>query len=211
MRRPGSTAPSSVPGNQAAVLRDPLVQGASHHLWHPTAGVPGAGDAPGVPNSPGKNQAAFHTRGQEAIGPSPPEQLGAMAPAGSCLAHTRLWDAPSQALSSLSVMQNAALQHRSPSLQQDQALGTPPSLLLLGAAPLGRAGTSSSSTSWWQLSGCRLSHWVSDTAGDVQPPSGPQNRLFMETNDPFPQQNLNSEPKALGSDPLKFFLVACVA
>lgn len=125
--------------------------------------------------------------------------------------HTRLWDAPSQALSSLSVMQNAALQHRSPSLQQDQALGTPPSLLLLGAAPLGRAGTSSSSTSRWQLSGCRLSHWVSDTAGDVQPPSGPQNRLFMETNDPFPQQNLNSEPKALGSDPLKFFLVACVA
>lgn len=79
------------------------------------------------------------------------------------------------------------------------------------AAPLGRAGTSSSSTSQWQLSGCRLSHWVSDTAGDVQPPSGPQNRLFMETNDPFPQQNLNSEPKALGSDPLKFFLVACVA
>lgn len=134
MRWPGSTAPSSVPGNQAAVLWDPLVQGASHHLWHPTAGVPGAGDAPGVPNSPGKNQAAFHTRGQEAIGPSPPEQLGAMAPAGSCLAHTRLWDAPSQALSFLSVMQNAALQHRSPSLQQDQALGTPPSLLLLGAA-----------------------------------------------------------------------------
>lgn len=108
MRRPGSTAPSSVPGNQAAMLGDPLVQGASRHLRHPTARVPGAGDAPGVPNSPGKNQAAFHTRGQEAIGPSPPEQLGATAPAGSCLAHTRLWDAPSQALSSLSMMQNAA-------------------------------------------------------------------------------------------------------
>lgn len=41
--------------------------------------------------------------------------------------------------------------------------------------------------------------------GDVQPPPSPQNRLFMETNDLFPQQNLNSQLKLLGSSPLKFF------
>lgn len=67
-------------------------------------------------------------------------------------------------------------------------------LLCAGAAPAARGG-------------CRIVTLGALTPrGDVPPGPAPKNRLFMQTNDAFPQQNPNSRLKVLGSGPSEFFL-----
>lgn len=123
-------------------------------------------------------------------------------------------DAPTTAVKVSSPTDALIRQQRMPSLWgRIRPLGMPFSLLFLAAARPLPDGSFVKERHQRQLRAARVAAERMQVVtlgsltprGDVQLPPSPQNGLFMETNDPFPQQNLNSQPKVLGSDPLKFF------
>lgn len=124
------------------------------------------------------------------------------------------WDAPAMAVRPSSPMRALIRQQHAPSpWGRIRPLGTPFSLLFPAAAqPLPDSSFVKERhprqlrAAWVAAERMQVVTLGSLTPrGDVQLPPSPQNGLFMETNDPFPQQNLNSQPKVLGSSPLKFF------
>lgn len=124
------------------------------------------------------------------------------------------WDAPTTAVRPSSPTNALTRQQHVPSPQgRIRPLGTPSSLLFLAAARPLPGDSFVKERHQQQLRATRVAVERMQVVtlgsltprGDVQLPPSPQNGLFIETNDPFPQQNLNSQPKVLGSDPLKFF------
>lgn len=124
------------------------------------------------------------------------------------------WDAPTIALRPSSPTRALIRQQHMPPLQgRIRPLGMPFSRLFPAAAQPLPNGSFVKERHQRQLCAARVAAERMQVVtlgsltpqGDVQLPPSLQNGLFMETNDPFPQQNLNSQPKVLGSSLLKFF------